>query len=87
MRAVVTFPCEHCMGTGRREPTLTERWTLMAVSRQWALTKDISTRLKAIQGFPTKIPALCNRLVDLHKRGLLERRAVTGKSFEWRLKP
>ncbi len=81
--------CHHCRGSGLRDLTVrdltvVERATIQAVGREWNATALIRERLRDIQGYDTKVPALCNRLVDLHSLELVERRALDGKSYEWR---
>lgn len=79
--------CKACCGTGRRELTTVERSTIQAVGSSWSTTKQIALRLLDIQGYAITIPALCNRLVDLHRIGLVNRREVSGKQNEWRVSP
>lgn len=76
--------CEHCRGSGRRELTMVESDTLQAVGSTWSTTDQIALRLWDIQGYAIKGPALCNRLVDLHRIGLVQRRAASGKHNEWK---
>lgn len=76
--------CKCCNGTGKRDLTAVERSTIQAVGSEWSTTDQIARRLRDIQGYTTKNPALCNRLVDLHALGLVQRRAASGKHSEWR---
>lgn len=78
-------PCEACKGSGHRELTVVERDTIQAVGGpEWSSTSEVRKRLREIQGYDSKIPALHGRLADLLKLGLVERRAKDGKTHEWR---
>lgn len=59
--------------------------TLAAVGSDWRRTPEIAGRLRLQRSI--RVPALCNRLVLLEALGLVERRSVNAKSFEWRAKP
>lgn len=76
--------CKACDGTGKRHLTDVESTTLEAVGPSWKSTARIAERVVEVAGYSIKGPALCNRLVDLESLGLVERRASSGKSFEWR---
>lgn len=77
----VSLRCGHCGGSGRKEaPKLTE--TLALLSRQrlyWLSTQRVAGML----GIGETNAA--NRLAELHKLGLVERRG--NKPLEWRIKP
>jgi hypothetical protein len=79
---MIHVPCDSCNGTGHRPLQGVEVDTLEAVGSEWCSTSEIATRVT----IPAKIgiPALCNRLVRLESRGLVERRALSGAAFEWR---
>lgn len=80
--------CECCGGTGFRELTQTEQITALAVSSTWSSTFDILERLNRVQTTgKLSMPALCNRLVRLVDLGIVERRRVTRREYEWRLNP
>jgi len=79
--------CEHCGGCGQRHLTEVEENTVDACGVDWSTTGQISARLVSFQGYLTSGPALCNRLVDLLKLGLVERKQIDGKSNAWRAKP
>lgn len=74
--------CESCDGIGQRLLTYTERVTLAVVDRDWQPTATIRARL-ARRPSPT---AMCNRLVDLVRLGLAERRVSeeNHRVAEWR---
>lgn len=76
--------CERCHGTGRRDLTRTERDVVASVGKDWSPTDEIGVRLKAIQGYETRPTALANRLARLLALGLVQRRALDGRSYEWR---
>jgi hypothetical protein len=73
----VLLPCGHCAGSGRKEAVkLTE--TLAVVHRtQWRTTQALA---KALGVGETN---MANRLADLLKLGLVERRG--NRPHEWRL--
>jgi hypothetical protein len=81
---VTRVPCEACQGCGQRDLTIVERDTIQAVGPEWTSTLAIRLRLREIQGYDTKIPALNGRLTGLLVIRVVERRAIDGKSYEWR---
>ena len=76
----VSLPCGHCAGSGRKEAKkLTE--TLELLSRQrthWLSTQRVAGILAIGE------TNAANRLAELHKLGLVERRG--NKPLEWRIK-
>ncbi len=80
MTTKVLLPCGHCDGTGRKEAPELSR-TLAALSQvAWLSTQTMAKKLR------TKETAMSNRLADLRKRGLVERRGSGSRyaPYEWR---
>lgn len=75
-------PCDACCGSGERDLTLHERETIAAIGDGWRSTSEIAPLITTPIGI--RMPALCNRLARLAEIGLIQRRAVDGKRFEWR---
>lgn len=74
------LPCGHCGGSGKKcAPELTS--TLKLMGRSWVETLEVARRLGLKQG------AACNRMADLLKLGLVERRGSGSRHspYEWRL--
>ena len=83
--SATTVTCPICSGCGQRPLTHTERVTLAEVPRiAWSSTGAIRERLGNI-----KNPALCNRLADLERLGLVKSRvcATNHRVKEWRKTP
>lgn len=76
--------CETCSGSGERKLSVTELDTYNAVGPDWCTAAEIGKRIRYPRNIPH--PALCNRLVRLERLGLVERRPLTGKVYEWRIK-
>lgn len=79
-----TVICRRCQGHGRHDlgPELAR--TIAAVDRTWRSTEDVRKRIGSTETAQCKT-AINNRLVDLVREGLVERRRV-GRGCEWRLK-
>lgn len=80
--SAMTVACEHCSGTGRRELTDTEMVTMNAVPFRWTATTDVHDSIPR-QLRPSRT-ALSNRLVELERIGLIERKPRTRRDLEWR---
>ncbi len=74
-------PCEACCGSGNRELSIHEVATIDAIGDGWSMTTEIAPRISVPKNI--KLTALNNRLVRLESMGLVKRRAVNGKRFEW----
>lgn len=74
-------PCESCSGCGDRELADHEAETIRAIGEGWRTTAAIAPMITTPPNI--KNPALCNRLSKLEDMGLVRRRPVDGKHFEW----
>lgn len=72
------LPCGHCDGTGKKEaPKLSD--TLSLVGSRWMTTQQVAAAA-GVSG-----ENMANRLADLLRLGLVERRG--NRPHEWRRKP
>lgn len=75
-------PCESCGGCGLRPLTVHQTAIVRAVGYDWSPSVEIAARLTGV----TKVrPTLCNNLTALFRAGVLQRRALVGRSYEWRV--
>lgn len=74
--------CELCRGTGRRRLTVQQAATVAVIGPEWTTTAQIA---EALGTSAPRLTTLCNRLTALTGAGVLERRAWSGRNYQWRV--
>lgn len=84
----IRVPCELCGGCGRRPLTVHQSEIVAAIRIAgrdrdgWCTSSDVSSSLTGEVKVRT---SLCNSLVALYRAGVLERRPLAGRVYEWRV--